>query len=280
MTTDQEPSSTSRPAWQWALFVVFGLAVLAAATFAGMWLAPMLRGGTPAEPPAASTPSAPAPAPPPAAAPTAEPTEPAPTTIEASREGRPRSKKKEPAPVKPAEPAAAATTGELHIESDVPGAMVFLDRKYLGNAPVVAKDLSPGQHHLNLTADGYDGYSEPIDVVAGPATVTVRFKEIRLKEQLDVVHKHAMGSCEGKLLADPQGIRYETTNKDDAFVLKYSEVESFEVDYLKKNLRIKKRGGKQYNFTTKTENADPLFVFHRNVDKVRKQVVAQAGASK
>ena len=76
-------------------------------------------------------------------------------------------------------------------------------------------------------------------------------------------------------MADPQGIRYETTNKSDAFSMKFAEIETFEVDYLKKNLVIKKRGGKQYNFTTKAANADPLFVFHRNVDKVRKQVPAR-----
>ncbi len=74
-------------------------------------------------------------------------------------------------------------------------------------------------------------------------------------------------------------MRYDTTNKDDAFTLRFAEIETFEVDYLKKNLRIKKRGGKQYNFTTKAENADPLFVFHRNVDKVRRQV-SGAGPAK
>jgi PEGA domain len=157
---------------------------------------------------------------------------------------------------------------------------VFLDRKFVGNAPVVAKDFPPGTHQLNLTAEGYDGYSQPIEVAAGPADVMVKFKEIRLNEAVDVVHKHAMGSCEGRLVADPQGIRYETSNTDDAFTLKFSEIETFQVDYLKKNLRIKKRGGKQYNFTTKAANADPLFVFHRNVDKVRQQVAGTPPVSK
>jgi len=175
---------------------------------------------------------------------------------------------------------AAPTTGELRIDSDVPGAMVFLDRKFIGNAPVTAKDVTPGTHRLNVTAEGYESYSEPIEVAVGPADVLVKFKEIRLKESVDVVHKHAMGSCEGKLLADPQGVRYDTANKDDAFTVKFSEIETFEVDYLKKNLRIKKRGGKQYNFTTKAENADPLFVFHRNVDKVRQQVAGSAPVKK
>ena len=43
----------------------------------------------------------------------------------------------------------------------------------------------------------------------------------------------------------------------------------FEVDYLEKNLRIKPRQGKRYDFTDPQGNADPLFVFHRDVDKAR-----------
>jgi hypothetical protein len=276
MSLEQEPSSTSRPVWQWALIGVVAIAILAGVALAAIWLAPMIRGTRDAEPAAASA-ARPAPAPAAAPAPVAE----GPATAIEAREAKPRPKKKADAPAAPSPAAASApTTGELHIESDVPGAMVFLDRNFIGNAPVDTKDVAPGTHHLNLTAEGYDGYSSAIEVAAGPSDVTVRFKEIRLKEAVDVVHKHAMGSCEGRLLADPQGVRYETTNKDDAFTLKFAEIETFDVDYLKKNLRIKKRGGKQYNFTTKAENADPLFVFHRNVDKVRRQVAGTAPVKK
>lgn len=275
MTEVQDPSSAPRPAWQWALIGIGAVVVLVAAALAGMRLAPMIRGGSGEAPAAVSTPkpAEPAPAPAPAAS--------APTTIEASREARPRPRKKVEPPAPAAAPTPAApTTGELRIDSDVPGAMVFLDRKFLGNAPVTAKDVPPGTHHLNLTAEGYDGYSESIEVAAGPADVMVRFKEVRLKEAVDVVHKHAMGSCEGRLIADPQGIRYETANRNDAFTLKFADIETFEVDYLKKNLRIRQRGGKQYNFTTRAGNADPLFVFHRSVDKVRLQVAAPGAVRK
>ncbi len=106
-----------------------------------------------------------------------------------SRDATPRPKKKVEAAAPPPEPAAP-TAGELHIDSDVPGAMVFLDRKFVGNAPVTAKDVTPGTHRLNVTAEGYEGYSEPIEVAVGPADVMVKFKEIRLKEAVDVVHKH------------------------------------------------------------------------------------------
>jgi len=152
--------------------------------------------------------------------------------------------------------------------------MVFLDRKYLGETPVTARDVTPGPHQINLSAEGYEGQSRTIEVAAGPSDVMVRFQEIRLDQSVDVVHKHGVGSCEGRLLATPQGLRYETTNKNDAFSLAFDQVETFEVDYLKKNLRVKRRGGKTWNFTTRAENADPLFVFHREVQKVRDRIAA------
>lgn len=265
------PSGSRRP-----LLLLAGGLILVAAFLAGRVLAPLLRGGT-AAPRSAST-ALPKAEEPKRVAPTAP--EPAAPVADTPATSRPRTRKKaESAAPEAAASPAPATTGELRIDSDVPGAMVFLDRVYLGAAPVTASNVAPGTHHLNASAEGYDGYSETIQVAAGPADITVRFKEIRLKEALDVVHKHGMGSCEGRLAADAQGIRYETTNKDDAFSLKFAEIESFEVDYLKKNLRLKRRGGKTWNFTTKAENADPLFVFHRNVDKVRKQVAGTVPAS-
>jgi hypothetical protein len=267
MNESQERSPDPRPARRLPFVILAAAITIAAIILVTAWVVPMLRGRASAAPTAAVTPAAA-----PAAAPWPAVEAPG-TTIEASRDTKPRPKKGETPPPPTAVEPAAPTAGELHIDSDVAGAMVFLDRKFIGNAPVTAKDVSPGTHQLHVTAEGYDGYSEPIEVVVGPADVMVKFKEIRLNETVDVVHKHAIGSCEGRLVADPQGIRYETTSKDDAFSLKFSEIETFEVDYLKKNLRIKKRGGKQYNFTTKAENADPLFVFHRNVDKVRQQVV-------
>jgi hypothetical protein len=262
---DPEPSRSRLP-----LLMIGGVLILAAAFFGGRLLAPFVRGEKPVPAVKSVSPEPARPAPPPAV----EPAPAAPVEPPTEAKARPR-KKVDSTPAAPAAPAAP-TTGELHIASDVPGAMVFLDRQYLGTAPVTASNVSPGSHQLNVSAEGHEGYSQSIQVAAGPADIMVRFKEIRLSESLDVVHKHGMGgSCEGKLQADPQGIRYETTNRDDAFTAKFSEIETFEVDYLKKNLRIKRRGGKTWNFTTKAENADPLFVFHRNVDKVRKQVLAK-----
>jgi len=92
---------------------------------------------------------------------------------------------------------------------------------------------------------------------------------------LAVVHKHRMGSCTGQLLATPQGLRYETSDKDDRFDVPLKDIETFTVDYQDKNLRVKVRKGKQYNFTDPDGNSDRLFVFHRDVEKVRLRVAQE-----
>jgi hypothetical protein len=74
-------------------------------------------------------------------------------------------------------------------------------------------------------------------------------------------------------VATPQGIRYETDDKDDRFTAPLADLEQFVVDYLDKNLKITLRKGKQYNFTDPDGNADRLFVFQRDVEKARQRLV-------
>jgi hypothetical protein len=184
-----------------------------------------------------------------------------------------------PAPDAPgAEPApppveAAPTAGTLRIDSDVPGAEVFLDRTFLGVTPTTVPNVAPGSHRLNVTATGYDGHSETIDVAPGVREIRVEFKAIRLDARIRVVHKHRVGSCEGTLSATPDGLRYETSNRDDAFAVALTGLDNFAVNYLDKNLTMKVRNGKTYNFTDSDGSADRLFVFHRDVDKVRARLL-------
>ena len=161
----------------------------------------------------------------------------------------------------------------LRIESDVAGAQVFIDRQFIGAAPVTTTDVKPGTHQINVSATGYDQYAQSIDLTPGSRDVTVRFKEVRLDAKADVVHKHGVGSCRGTLVATPQGLRYDTTNKGDAFTVPLTNLEVFQVDYLEKNLKVKIKGGKQYNFTDPMGNADNLFVFQRDVDKARQRLL-------
>jgi len=57
--------------------------------------------------------------------------------------------------------------------------------------------------------------------------------------------------------------------------LRFEDVDIFVVDYLKKSLRVKKRGGRTWNFEDPNGQADPLFVFHRDVDKARARLAAK-----
>src|SRR6187551_600748 len=218
----------------------------------------------------------PATAPPETGVPTPTATVPAPAAAksEAPAARPPASKTSSPAatPTPAAEPAA--TLGTLIIESDVPETSVFIDRVYLGNAPITARNLTPGSHHLNMSVTGYEGVSEAIDVQPGERTISIKFKEIKLDERVDVAHKHAMGSCSGTLRASPQRLSYETTNAGDAFAIALTNLEVFEVDYVQKNLKVKIKGGKTYNFTDPAGNADRLYLFHQTVEKVRQRLLA------
>ena len=149
---------------------------------------------------------------------------------------------------------------------------MFIDRQFIGVTPITASDVMPGSHRLNVSAQGYEGVADTIEVAPGPRNIQIRLKDVRLDVKIDVVHKHRIGSCKGRLVATPQGLRYETSNKDDAFSVALLDLDTFQIDYLEKNLRVAARSGKRYDFTDPDGNADRLFVFHRDVDKARERL--------
>ena len=199
--------------------------------------------------------------------PSASPDRPAAAPRPAARAPKPESSAPEP-------PVAEAPleSGTLRIDADVPKAQVFIDRQFVGTTPLTAENVKPGTHQVNVTAEGFDGIAQTIDVEPGPRDLAFRFREVRLDATLAVVHKHRVGSCQGRLVATADGIRYETADKDDAFTASLNDLEAFQVDYQDKNLRIKLRKGKQFNFTDPDGNADRLFVFHRDVEKARQRL--------
>ena len=79
------------------------------------------------------------------------------------------------------------------------------------------------------------------------ATSSSTSRKFGLDATIAVVHKHRIGSCKEHLVATPQGLRYETDDKDDRFSLPLSDIEVFEVDYLAKVLRVKLAKGKRTN---------------------------------
>ncbi|MCU0249692.1 MAG: PEGA domain-containing protein [Vicinamibacterales bacterium] len=262
MDHDQQPRSGGM-----GRFLAIGaaaIAVLAAAYFGVTMM--MTREAKPEPAPAARAEPAPAP---PAATP-AEPEKPAETP--AAR--RPRPRKEEPPAPEPAAPPPAGPT--LIVESDVPGASVFIDRKFVGTTPLRTTEVTGGPHQLNASVTGEEGLAQTIEIAGtGETAITLKFKDVRLDAAVAVVHKHGIGSCEGRLVATTDGLRYDTANKKDAFSIGFGQLESFEIDYLKKELKVKQKGGKSWNFTDKSDNADKLFVFHRDVTKAREKLAAQ-----
>jgi hypothetical protein len=160
---------------------------------------------------------------------------------------------------------------QLRVESDVPGATVFIDRGYIGTTPLTVDDLGPGSYDVTVSADGYDMYAETVELETEARDLYVRFKDVRLQESVDVVHKHGLGSCAGRLVANPDGIQFQSDHKD-AFFAPFGTLETFEIDYTDNNLNFKVRGGRNYNFEEKDGNAEALFVFHRNVDAARQRL--------
>ncbi|MEO6223235.1 MAG: PEGA domain-containing protein [Vicinamibacterales bacterium] len=192
--------------------------------------------------------------------------------VSTGRVSSPGAPRQEPSP----EPTVLIpTTATLRINTDVPGALVFVDRKFIGEAPVTAEEIAPGSHQINVSAKGYDGVVETLDVTAGPRDVLISLKTIRLDQSIAVTHKHAMGSCAGRLVATPEGLRYETDNKNDEFSSPLTGLETFKVDFIAKNLKVKVKGGRTYDFTDPDGKADPLYLFHEAVEKARLRQVTR-----
>ncbi len=249
------------------MVVVIG-GVVGAAALASLWVGSRDPESAPATAPAPPVRDASAPAPPlpdpPVARPASRPASPvsAPATPAAA-----------PAPALPETP----TTATLHITSDVPDAQVFIDRKFIGMAPVTADEVAPGSHQINISAPGYDGVAETVDVTPGPRDIAISLKAIRLDESIAVKHKHRLGSCSGQLSASPEGLRYETDNANDSFQVPLTGIETFTMDFMAKNLKVKIRGGRSYDFTDPDDKAEPLYFFHQAVEKVRERLAKGSG---
>ena len=239
-------------------WIVLGGSVLASFVW---WVA--TRPVRPAEPPPAAVTAPAVEVAPPASAPAASA---APSRERPAKDAPAVAATPAPAPA-PSTPAAGPL---LRVRGDVDGADVFIDRTFAGKTPFETRAVKAGSHQVTISADGFDGESRQVEVSAtSPTDVVFALKAVVLDTAVSVVHKHRLGSCEGRLTADLTGLRYAPASGDDAFHAPLGGLETFAVDYKEKELRLKFRGGRAYTFTTRAANADPLFVFHRDVEKAR-----------
>jgi hypothetical protein len=172
---------------------------------------------------------------------------------------------------------AAPTKATLRIETDVPGASVLIDRLGVGDAPITIRNLTPGPHRVNVIAPGYEGFAENLELEPGTRTLSIKFREIKLDEKLEVVHKHAIGSCKGSLTASPEGVRYSPAEGDHGFSVTLPAVDGIDVDYLATSLRLNAQG-RTLNFTPVDGNAERLLIFQTNVRKARERVIRETGS--
>jgi hypothetical protein len=156
-----------------------------------------------------------------------------------------------------------AAPPRLRVTTDVDGASVFLDRRFIGHTPLET-DIDAGSYTLQVSIEALPPHSEVVELIAGRTLE----RRIRLKEQpplevsIEVEHQHGLGKCRGTLLATDAGLEYRSDHKD-AFATPLANLERFEFDYLEKNLNVKVRGGRRYNFRGEP---DALLVFHREVE--------------
>jgi hypothetical protein len=88
--------------------------------------------------------------------------------------------------------------------------------------------------------------------------------------QVTVVHKHRFGDCEGTLRVAQGTLTYATSHKDDGFRLAFADIDAFDLDAGKNTLRIRRRGGKTWNFTTRDDATAALAAFHRDAARLRR----------
>lgn len=261
MTTPPEAPRGRRLPVGW---LILGGSVLASF----IWWTLMPRPAPPPEEPAAPVSAAPEPI-----------DEPKDDAAPPPRETRPTAAPSAPATVAAPPPPETTPTKPrlLRVTGDVPGADVFVDRTFVGKAPFETRNITAGTHQINISAPGYDGVSERVEVAeSGTTEMTFSLKTVRLDAAVDVVHRHAIGSCEGRLSATPAGIRFTPKEGRDGFVTALAALEEFAVDYQDKRLRVKIKGGRTFNFTTRAPNADPLLVFHRDVEKAREKLAGNS----
>jgi hypothetical protein len=72
--------------------------------------------------------------------------------------------------------STSSELGTIRIETDTPGASVFIDRQFIGRAPVTTANIRPGTYQLSVSADGFDTVTRTIDVEPGPREIMVRLK--------------------------------------------------------------------------------------------------------
>ncbi|MBI2840840.1 MAG: hypothetical protein HYX75_21190 [Acidobacteria bacterium] len=111
--------------------------------------------------------------------------------------------------------------------------------------------------------------SDEIGALSESRNILTQFNDVRLETSIDVVHRHFLGSCTGRLSAIDAGLRYDAAQGEDGFTTPFPDIEKVEIDYARGNLRVKIRGGRTYNFRDAGGRANRLLIFVQDVELAR-----------
>lgn len=101
---------------------------------------------------------------------------------------------------KPAEPPAPKF-GSLSITSTPTGAAVVLDGKATGNTPLVAEQLAPGEHVIQVTKNGSIAHTQSVTITVGARAniaVTLKPKEEEDRTPPQIIHSVGQKPREGR----------------------------------------------------------------------------------
>ena len=126
-------------------------------------------------------------------------------------------------------------------------------------AAAMAPPFAPGAPGASVTAAASPSPSPGVPGVSAGGPVAVA--------TIEVVHKHTLGSCRGRLSGTATALRYEPTRPGDGFDVPRAAVERLEADPRKKVLVVKLRGGRTYNFTEPAGRAEALVSFQKALAK-------------
>ncbi len=91
--------------------------------------------------------------------------------------------------------AGPAAVGSLRVIANVPGAVISLDGEALGEAPVSKNDVSPGDHILEASANGFQDLQQPVTIESGRQQVVSLRLERDAREAGDIIVRTSVGSA-------------------------------------------------------------------------------------
>lgn len=129
-------------------------------------------------------------------------------------------------------------------------------------------DRSPEKRSTGTRSDepAHGDETEAIGVLPGSRSILTGSTDVRFETSIDVVHRHFVGSCRGRLSASDAGLSYDAAQGGDGFTTPFQEIEDVAIDYARGNLRVKVRRGRTYNFRDAEDRANRLLLFVQDVE--------------